>query len=58
MSPKSNIDPRLTNIWRPELEINVELPCLLCGSDAGYVRVHGHVQCKECNGVVENCCGD
>ena len=53
-----NPDPRLVNIWRPEPEINVEGPCLLCGSDAGYVRVHGHVQCKTCNGIVENCCGD
>jgi hypothetical protein len=33
-------------------------PCLACGETKGLIRVHGHVQCRACNAVLERCCDD
>lgn len=35
---------------------HLPVPCLGCGEDAGYIRVHGHIQCRRCNFIVERCC--
>ncbi len=31
--------------------------CPYCGSIVGFVYVHGHYQCKQCNQNVLPCCG-
>lgn len=30
--------------------------CPFCGQSTGFIQVHGHVQCRGCNAVVERCC--
>jgi hypothetical protein len=31
--------------------------CPYCGNTSGFVYVHGHYQCKQCNNNVMPCCG-
>lgn len=39
----------------PQFEL---APCDKCGVAAGVVEVAGHLQCKNCGHIVEDCCGD
>lgn len=31
-------------------------PCPRCSSPIGYEHIHGHMQCKSCKSVIEDCC--
>ena len=31
--------------------------CPYCGNNSGFIYIHGHYQCKQCNQNVMPCCG-